>query len=178
MHNFFVTILIKFTIFCSNYQGQCYLILVVVARISAPHKLSDVEADGGGAGGRGGGDHPKVMVGGCRGGGGRGVRWRARIFHVAKVLRHAQQVVPRVMVFREEAQEVVLLLVPSTLAGRRGHQVVKVGGRRTHPLTSVKAKPIHVWQLKIYSLSPKSLFINLVTCSCEVSKGSMLNSSM
>ena len=121
--------------------------MVVVARIAAPHKLRDVEADGGCARGRGRGDHPKVVVGGRRGGGGWGVGGRARVFHAAKVLRHAQQVVARVVVLRKEAQEVVLLVAP-TLAGRRGHQVVKVGRRRTHPLAAVQAKPVHVWQLK------------------------------
>ena len=43
----------------------------------------------------------------------------------------------RVVVFGKESQEVVLL-VAATLAGRRGHQVVEVGGRRTHPLAAVQ----------------------------------------
>ena len=118
-------------------SGITNLILVIVARIAAPHKLRDVEADGGCARGRGGGDHPKVMIGGRRGGGGRGVGGCARVFHAAQVLRHAQQVVTRVVVFGKESQEVVLL-VAATLAGRRGHQVVEVGGRRTHPLAAVQ----------------------------------------
>ena len=124
--------------------GIINLILVVVARIAAPHKLSDVEADGGRAGGRSRGDHPKVVVGGRRGGGGRGVGGRARVLHAAQVLRHAQQVVTRVVVLGKEAQEVVLLLIVATLAGRRGHQVVQVGWRRTHPLAPVQPKSVHV----------------------------------
>ena len=130
--------------------GIINLILVVVARIAAPHKLSDVEADGGCARGRSRGDHPKVVVGGRGGGGGRGVGGRARVLHAAQVLRHAQQVVARVVVLWEEAQEVVmLLLVVATLAGRRGHQVVQVGSwRRTHPLAPVQTKSVHVRQLR------------------------------
>ena len=128
----------------SRYLVITNLILVIVARIAAPHKLSDVEANGGCAGGRGGGDHPKVMIGRRRGGGGRGVGGRARVLHAAQVLRHAQQVVTRVVVLGKEAQEVVLLLIVATLAGRRGHQVVQVGWRRTHPLAPVQPKSVHV----------------------------------
>ena len=91
------------------------------------------------------------MVGGGRRGGGRGVRGRTRVLHAtaAQVLWHAQQVVARVaMVLGKEAQKVVML-VSTSLAGRRGHQVVEVGrGRRTHPLAPVQAKAVHVWQLK------------------------------
>ena len=88
----------------SRYLVITNLILVIVARIAAPHKLRDVEADGGCARGRGGGDHPKVMIGGRRGGGGWGVGGRARVFHAAQVLRHSQQVVTRVVVLGKEAQ--------------------------------------------------------------------------
>ena len=63
--------------------------------------------------------------------------------------------VTRVVMLRKEAQKVVLLLVSATLAGRRGHKVVQVGWRRTHPLAPVQPKSVHVRQLKSWLMSSK-----------------------